>query len=297
MAAGVGPIRDARAVPDPGTGLPGVRHPVVRASTRRTVGRRLVAAAPLARPSGVWHGDRMPDYDRFARFYDAAMDDPSARGSRVLDSIRRHLPGASSILELGCGTGSILAQLTEFPALTGLDRSPEMLAVASQKVPSARLLRGDIQGFWLGERFDVVVCVFDTLNHLLTFEAWRSMFDAVYDHLVEDGLFIFDVNTVGELRRLGDEPPWVFDFDDHVYILDVSFEGEGLSEWDIRIFEHRGGARYDLHQERIGELAVPLRQVKAALAGRFVPLEETSESGETPTDGSVKAYFTYRRAP
>ncbi len=40
------------------------------------------------------------------------------------------------------------------------------------------------------------------------------MFDAVHEHLVEGGLFIFDVNTVGELRRLGDEPPWVYDFDD-----------------------------------------------------------------------------------
>jgi len=238
----------------------------------------------------------MPDYDRFARFYDAAMDDPSARGSRVLGSIRRHLPRASSILELGCGTGSILAQLTAFPALTGLDRSPEMLAVASQKVPSARLLRGDIGDFWLGERFDVVVCVFDTLNHLLTFEAWRSMFDAVYDHLVGDGLFIFDVNTVGELRRLGDEPPWVFDFDEHVFVLDVDFEGDGLSEWDIRIFEHLGGTRYELHREQIRELAVPLGRIRAALADRFTLLEEASESGEAPTDGSIKAYFTYRRA-
>ncbi len=90
-----------------------------------------------------------------------------------------------------------------------------MLAVASEKVPSARLLLGDIGDFWLGERFDVVVCVFDTLNHLLAFEAWQSMFDSVYDHLVEDGLFIFDVNTVGELRRLAEEPPWVFEFDEH----------------------------------------------------------------------------------
>ena len=120
-----------------------------------------------------------------------------------------------------------------------------MLAVASEKVPSARLLQGDIGDFWLDERFDVVICVFDTVNHLLSFEAWRSMFDAVYDHLVDDGLFIFDVNTVGELRRLGEEPPWVFDFDDHVLIMDVTPGDGGLSEWDIRIFEHRGGRRFE----------------------------------------------------
>ena len=237
----------------------------------------------------------MPAYDHFARFYDAAMDDPGPRGSRVLRSIERHLPRASSILELGCGTGSILAQLTQFPALTGLDGSAAMLAVASEKVPSARLLQGDIGDFWLDERFDVVICVFDTVNHLLSFEAWRSMFDAVYDHLVDDGLFIFDVNTIGELRRLGEEPPWVFDFDDHVLIMDVTPGDGGLSEWDIRIFEHRGGGRFELHREVIGELGVSLSRIKSALEERYTLLEETSDSGESPTDSSVKAYFTYRR--
>jgi SAM-dependent methyltransferase len=237
----------------------------------------------------------VPDYDRFARFYDGAMDDPRPRGARVRASIDRYLPGASSLLELGCGTGSILAQLTAFPALTGMDRSPEMLAVASEKVPTARLLLGDIEEFWLGERFDVVVCVFDTLNHLLTFDAWQSLFDSVYDHLVEDGLFIFDVNTVGELRRLGEEPPWVFEFDGHVLIMDVVPAGDGLTEWDIRIFEHLGTSRYELHHEQIGELGVSLRRITDALAPRFTLLEATSDSGETPTDSSVKAYFTYRR--
>ena len=237
----------------------------------------------------------MPDYDRFARFYDAAMDDPRSRGARVLSSIDRYLPGTSSVLELGCGTGSILAQLTALPALTGLDRSPQMLAVASEKVPSARLLLGDIQEFWLGERFDVVLCIFDTLNHLLTFEAWRSLFDSVYDHLVEDGLFIFDVNTVGELRRLGEEPPWVFEFDGNVLIMDVASAEDGLSEWDIRIFEHLGALRYELHRELIGELGVSLRRITNALEPRFTLLEASSDSGESPTDSSVKAYFTYRR--
>jgi SAM-dependent methyltransferase len=238
----------------------------------------------------------VPDYDLFARFYDAAMDDPRPRGARVLASIDRYLPQTSSVLELGCGTGSILAQLTGFPALTGMDRSPEMLAVASEKVPAARLLLGDIGDFWLGERFDVVVCVFDTLNHLLTFEAWQAMFDSVYDHLVEDGLFIFDVNTTGELRRLGEEPPWVYEFDDHVLIMDVTLGEDGLSEWDIRIFEHLDGAHYELHHEQIGELGMSLRRITAALEPKFTLLEASSDSGEAPTDSSVKAYFTFRRA-
>ena len=182
-------------------------------------------------------------------------------------------------------------------ALTRANEILWLVAGADKKQALARLLEGDIGDFWLGERFDVVLCVFDTLNHLLTFEAWQSMFEAVYDHLVDDGLFIFDVNTLGELRRLGEEPPWVFEFDDHVLIMDVATADAGLSQWDIKIFEHVGGSRFDLHHEQIGELGIGLQRIRAALSPRFTLLEQTSDSGEMPTDGSVKAYFTYRRAP
>ncbi len=243
----------------------------------------------------------MTDYARFAPFYDAVMDDPGPRAHRVTEWIDRFRPGATSLLELGCGTGSVLARLSSIDDLTGLDRSPEMLAVAKDKVPRARLLEGDMKEFTLGERFDVVICVFDSLNHLLFFGDWESMFDAVHRHLVEGGLFIFDVNTVGELRRLGEESPWVDDFEGGVAVIDVSFaedaESQGVSVWDVRIFEEVGPARYELHRERIGELAVPLSRITAALQAKFVLLERTSESGGELSDDSVKGHFAYRRRP
>jgi SAM-dependent methyltransferase len=247
----------------------------------------------------MWHGGLMPGYARFARFYDAAMDDPAPRADRVIEWIGRHQPDAVSLLELGCGTGSILARLNGIPSLTGLDRSPEMLAVASHKVPRAHLFEGDMESFRLGQRFDVVACIFDSLNHLLTFDAWQSMFRSVYEHLQPGGLFIFDVNTMGELRRLGDEPPWVYDFELGVLIMDVTFAHDGgsqaMSQWDIRIFEHLGHDRYDLHREQIGELGVELSLIRSVLDPNFDLLEQADEIGAVPTEDSVKAHFAYRR--
>ena len=241
----------------------------------------------------------MAAYERFSSFYDAVMDDPAPRAQQVLEWVNKYLPDASSLLELGCGTGSILERLRSVPSLTGLDLSPEMLAVAQEKVPDARLVEGDMKAFSLEQRFDVVICVFDSLNHLLSFGDWQSMFEVVHQHLVDGGLFIFDVNTLGELRRLGDEPPWVYDFDQGVAIIDVSFAEDGMSEgvslWDIRVFEHVGDGRYDLHQEQIGELAVPLSELKSALEGKYLLLEEVNENGDLPTDESVKGHFCYRR--
>ncbi|MGP0107290.1 MAG: hypothetical protein ACLPR9_00230, partial [Acidimicrobiales bacterium] len=86
-----------------------------------------------------------------------------------------------------------------------------------------------------------------------------------------------------------------------VAVIDVSFaedqEGDGMSQWDIRIFEHVEGVRYVLHQEQIGELGVSLSRIESALAPMFLILEETDENGHSPTDSSVKAYFSCRRRP
>ncbi len=240
----------------------------------------------------------MPAYERFAAFYDEVMDDPTPRAARVTEAIDRHHPRARSLLELGCGTGSMLSRFTGMRSVTGLDRSPAMLAIAAAKVPRAELVEADMSSFSLGRHFDVVVCVFDSLNHLLTFDAWLSTFDAVAAHLADDGLFVFDVNTLGELRRLGEDPPAVYDFERGVAVLDVAFardgEDSGMSQWDIRIFEDLGGCRYRLHREQIGELGVGLSRVRAAVEARFDLLELTDERGGAAGDDSVKAHFVLR---
>jgi len=241
----------------------------------------------------------MVAYERFAAFYDVVMDDPGPRAARVDAAIEQYRPDAASLLELGCGTGSILARLTCGATLTGLDRSPEMLAVCAAKVPGARLVEGDMRAFDLGQRYDVVVCVFDSINHLLDVSSWESLVACVDRHLTEGGLFVFDVNCVGELLRLGDEPPWVYDFDGGTAIIDVTFaatdDGLGLTDWDIRIFERVAATRFELHHERIGELGLPLARVRRLVADRFDLLEEVDEDGLPATDDSVKAYYALRR--
>lgn len=69
-------------------------------------------------------------------------------------------PGASRILDLGCGTGFFLAELEQrHPGAVGLDISHEMLRVSEQYVPGARLVCGDAERLPLQPAsFDVVFC-------------------------------------------------------------------------------------------------------------------------------------------
>ncbi len=73
----------------------------------------------------------MSIYSGFAPFYDRIMGDRSAEVDRIRSYISRHWPGARSLLELGCGTGALLAGLDGDLDLTGIDQSSEMLAIAA----------------------------------------------------------------------------------------------------------------------------------------------------------------------
>jgi SAM-dependent methyltransferase len=236
----------------------------------------------------------VPAYADFAKFYDQIMGDRSAIIERLRDYVRRYLPNAGSLLELGCGTGAVLAGLADGLQVTGIDLSPEMLATATAHLPRARLVQADITEFSLGTTFDVVICVFDTLNHLPTFDAWLAMFQQVDAHLAEGGLFIFDVNTVGRLRRLAAAPAYVADFGPHMLVMDVTTGKGGVFPWDVRIFERVDGNQFRLHHERIGELGVPLARIHEALTPRFELLEAANTEGLPANDESDRAYLVYR---
>lgn len=236
----------------------------------------------------------MTAYAGFARFYDRIMGERDEEIDRLQSYLARYHPDATTLLELGCGTGALLAGLAPLLRVTGIDRSPEMLAIAAQAVPGARLMHGDMTAFRLPDRFDVIICMFDTLNHVPSLDGWLSAFSCVHEHLAPGGLFIFDVNTAGRLRRLDSAPPFLDEFDGNVVIMTVRSAHDGLSLWTTRIFDHQQDDLYRLHQERIYELGVPLALIRASLAGRFEMLEEASLDGSPVSDESDRVFFAYR---
>ncbi len=248
----------------------------------------------MARPHNF---EPVPGYAGFARFYDRIMGDRTAEIDRIRTYIGRHRPGARTLLELGCGTGALLAGLAGDFLVTGVDRSPEMLSVAARTVPGARLLQADITAVTLPYQFDVVMCMFDTLNHVVTVDGWLAVFRCAHEHLTDGGLFIFDVNTTGRLRRLWDAPPYLDEFDRNVVVMTVRPGRDALTLWEARIFAHQVDDIYRLHHEQIYELGVPLIQIRAALAGRFELLEEQSLDGSPVSDESDRVFFVYRRRP
>ena len=165
----------------------------------------------------------MANYDVFGKFYDAIMGDRGKATMRLRELIHKVNPKAQNVLELGCGTGSVLEHLVKDYEVWGVDLSRKMLSLAKKKVPQARLSRQDMVRFHLPRKFDVVCCVFDSINHILSFADWKKLFVNVRRHLSDSGIFIFDINTQKKLDRHIAEPPWVHKF------------GNNLLSWRLRL--------------------------------------------------------------
>ena len=230
-------------------------------------------------------------YDKFSRFYDLIMGDRSDAARYVADLILRYHPKTKTVLEIACGTGSILGRLSESYEVTGLDRSRAMLAIARKKLPHVRFFRQDITRFHIAPRFDAIICVFDSINHLLRPADWWKVFYRVARHLNEDGLFIFDVNSSGKLHRLAAGPAWKKWLGRDLAIIRVNALRARRFEWDVKVFEHQTRAHYKLVHEKIEEIALPKRQILKSLRRHFRQVEALDPFGFRASDQSERLYF------
>ena len=106
------------------------------------------------------------------------------------------------VLELGCGTGRLMIPLAEAGfRVTGLDRSPGMLAEAATKLSqldpaveaATRLVEGDLATFTLDATYDSILIPARAFAFLLTVDDQRSCLGRVYEHLRPGGFVAIDL--------------------------------------------------------------------------------------------------------
>ena len=160
----------------------------------------------------------MEPYDIIAPFYDEIMGDQEDVAGHIRKFITDRNPNAHSVLEIACGTGALMKQLSKYYELSGLDKSPVMVAMAHHKFRHTTLYQLDMVDFKLKDKFDVIICMNDSINHLLKFLDWKKLFKNVGKHLNKDGIFIFDINTEFKLKELSATPPIIHEFGDNILI-------------------------------------------------------------------------------
>jgi SAM-dependent methyltransferase len=162
----------------------------------------------LARPgesTGPRDMSAMLAFEAFAPVYDAftAHHDYELWLGNLLPKLEAHGLQGRRLLDVGCGTGkSFIPMLKRGWDVTACDISPLMLEKARSKVGrAANLSVADVRDLPLFGQFDLVWCLDDALNYLLSVEEFEDALASMARNLAPTGLITFDLNTLSSYRH------------------------------------------------------------------------------------------------
>lgn len=161
-------------------------------------------------------------YTVLARCYDRLTTDVDYQKwtDYIERQFRKWRRPVRSVVELGCGTGSLTELLARRGyAMTAIDLSTDMLAVAEQKCRGLDVLFlcQDMSRLTLLEPADAVISCLDSVNYVTRPAALRRTFRRVYKALAPGGLFLFDVKTPAALE--GADGQTYLDEDDDLFCV------------------------------------------------------------------------------
>ncbi|MCL5104535.1 MAG: class I SAM-dependent methyltransferase [Armatimonadetes bacterium] len=153
-----------------------------------------------------------------------------------------------TVLDVACGTGNVSELMADKGyEVVGVDISADMIEVAKSKGSDVEYHVQDIAELDLGRRFDLAISLFDSLNYITDVAQLAEGIRRVGEHLVDGGIFIFDINTEYALSHHffdqasigGDCYPkyvWHSDYDHATRICTVSMTFEVMENGKSRQF-------------------------------------------------------------
>lgn len=141
-------------------------------------------------------------YSKLVRVYDHIMQHVDYREWADYIHLRLQKSGTAvrKVLDVSCGTGSFLFKLSDYNyALSGCDYVAAMVARAHRKALRRGLQipfwRADMSQFAVKQPQDAIVCLYDSINYLLSIENCQKFYQACHHNLASDGILIFDICT------------------------------------------------------------------------------------------------------
>ena len=203
-------------------------------------------------------------YGEIALVYDSLMYDiPYEDWAKF---IGQNLKGRS-VLELGCGTGSITEKLCAYYDITALDFSEDMLDIAREKLMKkgrmARFIKGDMRDFKVHKPFENVIIVCDGINYLTSLSDVKKTFLNVFDNLLPGGRFIFDISSQYKLKNMAGQL-YSEDADEATYIWRNTMEGDIIT-MDITFFVAEDDTHYFRFDETHLQRAHSIEEISALL--------------------------------
>lgn len=243
-------------------------------------------------------------YEEFALYYDELMDDVDYEGwfLYIKDIFTRSDIEPKEVLEMACGTGNLTYYLCkEGYNVTSFDMSEEMLSIAYNKLlhfKNLKLLKQNMNDFKMSKRFDSIVSICDSINYILNKDELLKIFKNVYEHLKEDGLFIFDINSYYKLSEIIGDNTFVEDRDDIYYVWQNYFDkASSLAQFNLDFFIKDEDGSYMRFDEEHIERAYQIEEIESILkeAGFKGIKKYEAFTFNTPKNNSERINFVAKK--
>ncbi|WP_135546569.1 class I SAM-dependent DNA methyltransferase [Paenibacillus cymbidii] len=253
-------------------------------------------------------------YGQFAYWYDRLMEDmPYGEWRQWAEAVWSRTGKPRTVVDLGCGTGNVAIPLAEYGyAVTGIDLSEHMLAVAHDKASSPAVKermaaaggsvawqQQDMRDWEAAQPADAVICFCDCLNYLLEEDDIRQAFARAYEALGPGGSFLFDAHTPRKLQEYALHQPFVLDEDDIAYIWTCELDETRLElEHQLSIFVRDGAdGRFSRIEEMHVQRAYPPDWLARELArAGFRDVETFADFTFRPAnERTERAFFVARK--
>lgn len=242
----------------------------------------------------------MANYQTFAQLYDNLFDSDMYLQWR--DYVQKNvLNKEGKLLDLAGGAGRLAVLLAKsgYKNVSVFDLSPEMLALAMKHANEADvyipLIEGDMTEWSdLTDRYQTITSFADSFNYLSKKSDLKDTFKQVYDHLLDDGQFLFDMITPHQIKDV--YPGYMYNWhDDETAFLWSSYEGDvkDTVEHELTFFVYQEKIDgYQQIQELHVEYAYNLNEIKKMLSEvGFKDIEVSAEFGTKEIDDKTTRWF------
>ncbi len=247
----------------------------------------------------------MEAYSGFAKVYDLFMDNiPYEEWTDYVKSLLKEEGIEDGILlDLGCGTGSVTELLAKAGFdMIGIDNSEEMLDIAMEKRYESGLdilyLLQDMREFELYGTVKGVVSICDSMNYILDDEDLLDVFKLVHNYLDNEGIFIFDMNTMYKYQNILADNTFAEDREESSFIWENFYdEEEEINQYDLSLFVQEEDGRYRKYEETHLQRAYRQEIVEELIKESGLELLHVYDAftRKLPAEDSERIYFVCRR--
>lgn len=211
-------------------------------------------------------------YGEFAKIYDDLINEDinyDNMASRIIEICNEHNIECKDYLDVACGTGNVTVRLAKhFKDIYAVDLSEDMLREAFNKLKENRIkgkiICQDMTEMQLNRKFDLITSVLDSTNYITDEDDLEKYFSSVKEHLKDDGIFIFDVNSYYKLSEILGNNIYTYSEEDVFYTWENVFEDDMVSMF--LTFFVKQGELYERFEEEHFERAYKEEELESALS-------------------------------